>query len=73
MLQHIPLIIKINNNIRYYYTLKDQASAALISQRDSVMGTNTAAKRESRRSLPSPEIAPGADAWQNGPAFQIPD
>lgn len=55
------------------FTADGQANAALVSQRDSVMGTDTAAKRASRRDLPSPEIAPGADSWQTGEAFQIPD
>jgi len=37
------------------------------------LGTDTTKKQQQRADVPTNDIAPGADAWQKGQAFQISD
>ena len=55
------------------FTADGQADPKMVEQRDKDFGTNTTKKKESRADIPAREIAPAADAWQKGPAFQISD
>lgn len=53
------------------FTADGQANEAMVRGRDEDVGVNTAEKRKAREEIPSPEIAPGADAWQRGEVVQI--
>ena len=55
------------------FTADGQGDPKMIEQRDKDLGTDTQKKKEQRADIPTHEIAPGADAWQKGEAFQIPD
>lgn len=50
------------------FTGDGQLREDLLQQRDQRMGVSTPGKREARADLPTPAIAPGADAWMNGQA-----
>ncbi len=50
------------------FTGDGQLRADLLQQRDQRAGVSTQAKRAARADLPTPAIAPGADAWMNGQA-----
>lgn len=47
-----------------------QADQELIRQRDSRLGVSTAHKRGSRADIPTPEVAPGDNPWEDGRTFQ---
>lgn len=55
------------------FTAEGQADPRLIEQRDKDLGTDTAKKKADRADIPTRDLAPGADAWEKGPAFQIND
>lgn len=55
------------------FTADGQADPKMVAQRDIDLGTHTTEKKESRADIPTRQIAQGADAWQTGKAFQIPD
>ncbi|GAA1128708.1 OBAP family protein [Citricoccus alkalitolerans] len=47
-----------------------QADEELIRNRDRRLGISTAQKRASRAGIPTPEVAPGANAWEGGRTVQ---
>jgi hypothetical protein len=51
-------------------TQHGQADEALILDRDRRLGVSTAHKRQSRADIPSPTVAPGANAWESGRTVQ---
>jgi hypothetical protein len=55
------------------FTADGQADPKLVQQRDQALRVSTAEKRKERADIPTRDIAPGADAWQHGSAFQIRD
>jgi len=55
------------------FTAGGQLDPALIATRDRELKIDSAAAKAARADLPALPIAPGADAWQRGPAFQIDD
>lgn len=55
------------------FTADGQGDPKMIEQRDKDLGTDTQKKKEQRADISTREIAPGADAWQRGEAFQIRD
>lgn len=55
------------------FTADGQGDPKMIQQRDADLRVDSAKKKTQRADLPTREIAPGADAWQKGAAFQIPD
>jgi hypothetical protein len=55
------------------FTQDGQLQPSLLQARDERFGLDTARKREERADLPTPAVAPGADAWQRGTAIQIAD
>ena len=48
-----------------------QAQKELLEKRDQVAGVSSAKKRESRADLPSPQILPGANSWEQGEVRQL--
>lgn len=50
-----------------------QAAPGLIAARDREQHVDTAKVKAERANLPVRPVAPGTDAWRNGPAFQISD
>lgn len=50
------------------FTGDGQLRPELLQQRDGRAGVSSQAKRQQRADLPTPAIAPGADAWMNGQA-----
>jgi hypothetical protein len=55
------------------FTADDQLDPALLTARDRERHTDIAKTKAARTDLPARPVAPGADAWQTGPAFQISD
>jgi hypothetical protein len=55
------------------FTADGQHNAAMVSERDSRLGVDNAAKRKQREDIAAPAIDPGADAWQKGKVVQIAD
>jgi hypothetical protein len=55
------------------FTADGQHNAAMVSERDSRLGVDSAAKRKQREDIAVPAIDPGADAWQKGKVVQIAD
>lgn len=55
------------------FTADGQTDAAMVAERDRRFGIDSARKREDRTGIPTPKIEPGADAWQQGRTYQIPD
>lgn len=55
------------------FTADGQANPALVQQRDSRFGVNSANTRAARADIPTPPIDPGADAWRKGKVIQIED
>jgi hypothetical protein len=51
-------------------TQDGQADEALILDRDRRLGVSTARKRQNRADIPSPAVAPGANAWESGRTVQ---
>lgn len=55
------------------FTADGQIDAAVVAARDREQNYDSAAAKAQRADLPFRPVAPGADAWQNGGAFQIDD
>ena len=55
------------------FTADGQGDPKMIEQRDKDHGTDTTKKKQQRADIPTRDIAPGADAWQTTPPFQISD
>jgi Protein of unknown function (DUF1264) len=52
------------------FTEDGQADEALIRERDRRLGVSTPQKRQDRAGIPSPEVVPGANAWERGRTVQ---
>jgi hypothetical protein len=55
------------------FTADGQAALDLVAARDRDQKIDTAKVKAARADLPTRPVAAGADAWQQGPAFQISD
>ena len=55
------------------FTADGQADPAMIAARDERLGIGSADRRRDREDIPAPPIDPGADAWQRGHVYQVPD
>ena len=55
------------------FTADDQIDPALVAARDRAQNTDTAKKKTNRADLYTQSVAESADAWQQGPAFQLSD
>ncbi len=55
------------------FTADGQADAAMVAGRDRRMNVDSAENRKNRADIAAPPVDPGADAWQQGRAFQIAD
>lgn len=55
------------------FTADGQADAAMVAARDQRFNTSSAKNRANRSDIAAPPVAPGADGWQHGQAFQIAD
>ena len=55
------------------FTADGQADPSMIDERDARLGVDRAARREARADIAAPPVDPGADAWQRGQVYQIPD
>jgi hypothetical protein len=53
------------------FTADGQANPKLLAARDEGYGISSEEKRNNRSDIPAPEIAPGADHWENGQAIQL--
>ncbi|NEB80661.1 OBAP family protein [Streptomyces sp. SID14478] len=52
------------------FTEDGQLSQELIRERDRRLGVSTSHKRHNRADIPVPDVAPGANAWEDGRAVQ---
>lgn len=55
------------------FTQDGQADATMVAGRDARFNVDSQEKRRQRADIVAPAIDPGADAWQHGKAFQLPD
>ena len=55
------------------FTADGQADPKMIADRDRRFGIDSAQKKKARADIPTPVVAPGADAWSQGKVFQITD
>ncbi|KQQ60047.1 hypothetical protein ASF84_04860 [Pseudomonas sp. Leaf127] len=55
------------------FTADGQIEPGRVAERDKRFGVDSEAKKRDRQDIPAPAIDPGADAWQRGKVFQIPD
>lgn len=55
------------------FTRDGQADPAMVADRDRRFGVDSRQRREARSSIRRPVVAQGADAWQQGEAFQLTD
>ncbi|WP_348749551.1 OBAP family protein [Pseudomonas rhodesiae] len=55
------------------FTADGQADPQKVAERDRRFGIDSAQKRRTRADIPTPTVAPGADAWRQGQVFQIAD
>lgn len=53
------------------FTADGQADPELVRERDRNFGIDSEKKRRDRADIPSPQILPGADAWQKGEVVQV--
>jgi len=53
-------------DLMWGFTADGQMDPALGKARDEKMGISSEAKRKARADIPSPQVQPGADAWQKG-------
>lgn len=53
------------------FTQEGQLDPHKLALRDAELDVKAAEKKQRRADLPSPEIAPGADAWERGEAIQL--
>jgi len=68
--QHLPLPIG-HPLLMMGFTTDGQAHADMIQGRDQRFKVHSEDKRLEREPIPSPSIAPGADAWQQGTILQL--
>jgi hypothetical protein len=52
------------------FTGDGQADEAMIHERDRRLGVSTPQKRRDRAGIPTPEVVPGANAWERGRTVQ---
>jgi hypothetical protein len=55
------------------FTADGQIEPALIAERDKRFGISTADKKQNRADIPTPQIDPGANAWESGTTVQLAD
>lgn len=55
------------------FTADGQVDPALVKARDARFGIDSAAQKAARADIPTPAVAPGADAWSKGNVIQITD
>lgn len=55
------------------FTADGQSDPAMVSARDQRLGIDSMQKRKQREDIPAPPIDPGANAWQRGKVYQVPD
>ncbi|QQD25933.1 OBAP family protein [Pseudomonas simiae] len=55
------------------FTADGQADSQMVADRDRRFGLDSAQKKKARADIPTPVVAPGADAWNQGKIFQIVD
>jgi hypothetical protein len=55
------------------FTADGQSDPAMVAARDQRLGVDSANKRRQRADIPAPPVDPGADAWQRGRVYQVPD
>jgi hypothetical protein len=55
------------------FTADGQADPAMVAARDKRFGVDSMEKKQARADIPSPDIAPGANSWQDGKIVQIAD
>ncbi|WP_263262429.1 OBAP family protein [Pseudomonas sp. RIT-PI-S] len=55
------------------FTADGQADPAMVSQRDSRLGIDSAEEKRSRADIVAPPVNPAADAWQHGKVVQLAD
>lgn len=55
------------------FTADGQVNPQQVAERDRRFGIDSAQKRKARADIPTPTVAPGADAWRHGNVFQIAD
>lgn len=53
------------------FTQEGQLDPNKLALRDASLGVNAAEKKQRRAEIPSPQIAPGADAWTRGEVLQL--
>jgi hypothetical protein len=55
------------------FTADGQVDPALVKARDARFGIDSTAEKAARADIPTPAVAPGADAWSKGNVIQITD
>ena len=55
------------------FTADGQADERMLDTRDQRLGVDRHEKRRDRADIQAPPVDPGADAWQRGDAYQVPD
>ena len=50
-----------------------QADEEMLDTRDQRLGLDRFEKRRDRADIPAPPVDPGADVWQRGHVYQVPD
>lgn len=55
------------------FTADGQGDPAMVAARDQRLGVDSAQKRKQREDIATPAIDPGANAWQQGKVYQVPD
>lgn len=55
------------------FTADGQVDETMVVARDERLGVDSRERREARRDIEAPPIAPGADAWQQGRVVQLAD
>lgn len=55
------------------FTAEGQIDPALVKERNRRLDIDGARKQQDRTEIPSPPVAPGADAWREGNAIQLQD
>jgi hypothetical protein len=53
------------------FTADGQIHPDLLRQRDQLLGVSTDENRMNRKDIPRPVVLPGANAWEQGEAFQL--
>ena len=53
------------------FTADGQANSKIVEARDKGYEISSEEKKQRRVDIPSPEIAEGADDWENGKAIQL--